>query len=101
MPGPIKPSEVQKKRNAAIPEVVFKVFNALIVENWNGRSATVMQHEAADRIASALKITKQEVYDKHYLDVEDAYRKEGWHVKYDKPVYYGGDDYEPHFVFSK
>lgn len=101
MPGPIKPKDVQAKKNADIPEEVFKVFNDLIKKAWNGHSATIMQFEAADEVAKALLIDKKEVYDRHLLDVEDAYRKAGWQVVFDKPCYYGGDNYEPHFVFRK
>lgn len=101
MSGPLKPSEVQKKKNSTIPEVVFKVFNALIVENWSesSQSATVTQDEAVTRISKALKITRQEAFNKHYLDVEDAYSKAGWDVNYDKPGYC--ETYEAYFVFSK
>lgn len=101
MSGPIKPHQVQKKKREAIPEEVFQVFNDLISQNWDGSSATVLQKDAAAAVAKALKITKSELYDRHLLDVESAYTKAGWHVKYDKPVYYGGEDFEPYFCFSK
>jgi len=101
MPGPIKPKEVQKAKNKDIPERVFKVFNQLIKKTWDGSRATVMQSEAAKLVATALDIDESEVYERHLLDVEASYREAGWQVVYDKPCYYGGDNYEPHFVFRK
>ena len=37
------------------------------------------------------------LYEKHYLDVEDAYRKRGWIVDYDKPAY--NETYDAFFEF--
>jgi hypothetical protein len=71
----------------------------LIVEDWNGSSATVMQPEAAKRIAKALGITTSEAFKRGLLDVEDAYRKAGWKVEYDKPGY--NETYEASFKFRK
>ena len=100
MPGPIKPKEVQSKKDAALPQAVFEVFNQLIVDNWDGHSATVQQDEACKRICKALKIKScQDALDRGLLDVESAYRKAGWKVEFDKPGY--NEDYDAHFVFSK
>lgn len=101
MSGPIKPSEVQDKKNASLPAEVFDAFNALIVEKWSeaSRCAIIHQCEVAERVAVALGITKGEVYERKLLDVEDAYRKAGWKVKYDKPAY--NETYEPSFEFRK
>ena len=99
MSGPIKPKEVQDKKLASIPEEVYEAFNELIVDNWDGKSASVSQKSASVLVARALDITEQDVYLRHLLDVEDVYRKAGWKVVYDKPGY--NEDYEAFFVFSK
>ncbi len=100
MPGPIKPKEVQSKKDAALPQEVFDVFNQLIIDNWDGHSATVLQDEACERICKALKIKScQTALDRGLLDVESAYRKAGWKVEFDKPGY--NESYDAHFVFSK
>lgn len=99
MPGPIKPKDVQAQKNAAIPEEVFEVINALILREWNGSEALVYQDEAAKQVAKALKITKALVYSRNLLDIEDAYIKAGWDVEYDKPGY--NESYEAHFRFRK
>jgi hypothetical protein len=99
MPGPIKPKEVQSKKDAALPEEVFEIFNALITEHWDGRSANFSQDEAVKRIAKALDISRGEAFKKGYLDVESAYRKAGWKVLYDKPGF--NEEYEANFTFAK
>ena len=99
MPGPIKPKEVQGKKNESIPEEVFEVINAMILEDWDGRSATVSQIEAGRRAAKVLGITTGELYKRKLLDIEDIYRKAGWKVEFDKPGY--NESYEAHFIFKK
>ena len=98
MPGPIKPSEVRAKKTANIPDAVFEVFNRLIVESWDGGSATVLQDEVAGLVADALDIDRKEVYRRHLLDVEESYREQGWDVEYDKPGYH--ETYSASFRFS-
>jgi hypothetical protein len=95
MPGPIRPEEIEQ----TLPEEVFTAFNELIRENLRGRVATVYQSDAEIRVADKLSLTKKEVMDKGYLDVEDAYRKAGWKVEYDKPAY--NESYEAFFRFTK
>ena len=99
MAGPINPEEVQTFKDAKIPEEVFRIFNDLIVENWDGTSATVTQEIAEGRIAEVLGITRQEVYNRHLLSVEGIYRKAGWKVLYDTPGY--NEEYNTYFRFSK
>ena len=99
MPGPIRPSEVAANREASIPEAVFDVFNELIQNSWDGSSATVSQNAAAAKVAEALNISRGEVFELHYLDVEAHYRKAGWTVMYDKPAYC--ESYEATFKFTK
>ena len=99
MTGPIKPGEVLSRKVAAIPEEVFEVFNALIAEKWDGYQAIVIQEDIGKRIAVALKIPITEVFARHFLDVEDLYRRAGWKVEYDKPGY--NETYEAKFIFRK
>jgi hypothetical protein len=99
MTGPIKPSDVQAPHDSSLPEEVFQVFNDLIRENWDGNQAKVMQAHAVTRIASDLKIRRDEVFDRKLLNVEGIYRKQGWVVEYDKPAY--NESYEAYFIFRK
>ena len=82
-----------------IPPEVFEVFNDLILKNWNGKQAKVCQKEVAVLVAVKLNITRDIVFDKNFLDIENNYRNAGWTVKYDKPAY--DENYEAYFLFTK
>ena len=99
MSEPIKPHEVVEAKKNTMPAEVIECFNELIAEKWNGRSATVKQSEAANRIADRMNVTTQYLYDHGYMDVEDVFRAAGWKVKYDKPAY--NETFRATFEFRK
>ena len=96
----ITPSEAISHKESIIPEEVFDAFNEMIVEKIDGNgSATVMQDDVVERIVSKLACNRQEIFDKHWLDVEKIYRDAGWNVKFDKPAYC--ETYQAYFKFSR
>ncbi len=95
---PITPSEVNKKKVELLPDAVLEAFNELIAENWDGVSSTVLQKTVVERIVSK-GYSSDQVFDNHWLDVEDVYRGAGWKVEYDKPGYC--ESYDAYFVFRK
>lgn len=98
MSAPIKPSEVAAKRVATIPPEVFEAFNELIVENFLVSTATVVQNKVVERILAKLpQVTRGEIFEKGWLEVEGAYRKAGWSVLYDRPGY--NESYDAYFEF--
>jgi len=99
MANPIRPEDVTAAKAAALPDEVTDVFNELIAEAWDGRSAIVMQDDAAEAISERLGISHQEIYDRHLLDVESVYRAAGWGVTYDKPGF--NETYRPYFTFAR
>jgi hypothetical protein len=99
MTKPISPNEIQDKKNKEIPEEIVEIFNNLIIKNWNGQSARVIQCTAVSMAAEKLGISRQTIYDNHWMDVEPLFREAGWEVKYDKPGYC--EDYDACFIFSK
>ena len=104
---PISPNEVAEIVQNSIPGSVFDAFNECIALDWNGRSATVKQEEVIAKIISKFppdsegnpSISRRLIFDKKWLNVEEAYRALGWSVKYDKPGY--NESYEAFFVFTK
>lgn len=96
---PIRPEEVTAVRTDTLPPEVFDAFNAEIAAKWDGRSATILQSSVVARIAAAMGIEPNEIHARHYLDVETAYRAEGWSVVYDKPAY--NESYPATFAFHK
>ncbi len=98
--GPINPIEAAElKTTEIIPEEVFGAFNELIAQNLQGKSSRVLQKEIVKRLKDD-GMKESEIFEKHWLDVEGSYREVGWEVKYDKPVYYAGENFEPYFLFT-
>ena len=104
MAGPISPGQATQKKLDDIPEFVFDAFNEAISAdlNMNG-CATVMQGEVADSIVQhaskhGVIVTRNDVFARKWLDVENHYRQAGWRVVYDKPAY--NENYEANFRFS-
>jgi len=91
---PIKPHEINKQ----FPEAVFTAFNNLIIKNFSGFSAFVNQKDVLAEMES-LGINKKDVWENQWLNVEEAYKNEGWDVEYHKPFI--DEAYEPYFVFTK
>lgn len=101
----ITPNEVLELKEGQIPDEVFAAFDELIAKDFNQGYATVMQNEVVLlalkklKVAGHRKMTRQMIFDNHWLDVEAIYRKRGWKVEYDKPAY--NETYEASFKFSK
>lgn len=99
-PGhPISPDEAVDLKGLLIPEAVFQCFNAIIAENYYNGHATFKQDDVIALIAGRMDCSREYVFLKHWLDVEDVYRKAGWTVRYDKPGY--NETYNATFEFIK
>lgn len=101
---PISPDQLTDAKSAAFPPEVFDAFNELICENMDGAEATIKQDDVVRRIigklgADAPQYTRQQIFDRGWLNVEDAYRKAGWSVEYDKPGF--NETYPATFTFKK
>lgn len=97
---PITPHDVVDKKLEILPDAVIRAFNTLIAKKFNGYESTVKQDEAINAImAEDETISRQEIFDNHWLDVEDIYRKIGWDVTFDKPGY--SESYSAYYVFKK
>jgi hypothetical protein len=96
---PIKPSEVSDAKNQTIPDEIIQIFNDLIVEKWDGKAACIKQPEIVASIEEKTTFSWNEIFDRHFLDVEDLFRKAGWLVEYHKPAF--NEAYHAFFVFSK
>lgn len=99
MAKPISASEIDQVKAASIPDEVIEAFNELIQKSWDGYQAIVKQSVVADLAAKKLNVSRQTLFDNHWLDVEKMFKQAGWKVDYDKPGY--NEDYEASFTFSK
>ena len=100
---PIKPEEILDKKTETIPDEMFQAINELITLNWNGNEAKFRQDDLIERYLQKigqdnLQSNRDIIFKNHYLDFEDIYRKEGWHVSYDKPAY--NENYPATFEFK-
>ena len=100
---PISPAEAEKAHRGTIPDSIIDAFNKLIVKHYKPilKEAVVKQDEVLDMVCGdpdCGRLTRTEVFDNNWLDVEDIYREQGWHVTYDKPAY--NETYDAYFVFS-
>ena len=97
---PITPQEMGDKKLETIPDAVIQGFNDIIIKKFNGFDSTFKQNEVIIAIqARDPNILRDVIFDNHWLDVEDIYRKIGWVVKFDKPGY--NESYDAYFVFKK
>lgn len=99
MVKPISPKEVTLK----IHDFIIEAVNKLIQEKWDGKEAVILQDEIMDIVSSNdeddIRPSRDEIYDRNWLDFEDIYRKAGWNVLYDKPAYC--ENYKAYFKFTK
>ena len=97
---PIKPSEVTQY----IPNWVIKATNECIKNHFieSNRESKFTQDELVEYCLQYApkdkEITKDMLFNKHWLDIETKYRKNGWIVTYDKPAY--DEHYKPIFTFK-
>lgn len=110
---PIKPDDVGVLAQDLIPDFVIQAVNELIVLNWTGNSAKILQKEILSLARKYQEKQFQEKreknhihgdytlpkFDWHWLNIESLYESTGWKVKYDKPGYC--EIYEPTFEFRK
>jgi len=99
MTKPITPSEVADKKARSIKPEMIEAANELIVRNWDGTQAVVTLPELDKLARSKLGMKVGEPFESGAYDLEDAFRKAGWVVEFDKPAY--NETYVAFFVFKK
>jgi len=102
---PISPQEALAAKITTIPDVVIEAVNAILTERAT-KSGYVhfTQKELIERIqarsiAQGSPISKNMLFDNHWLDFEPFYEKAGWKVEYDKPAYC--ESYDANFKFMR
>lgn len=99
MTRPVRPDEIAEAKVGHIPAAVIEAFNKLIALNFSGGSANVQQDDVIAEIMRATDLTRHEIFDKGYLNVEDIFRNAGWKVRYDKSDY--TESFPTYFEFWK
>lgn len=83
---PLSPDEAVETVRLSIPGDVYAVFNDQININLENGKAVVYQRDVVEELED-MGYSREEIYGNRWLDVEESYRKVGWHVIYEKPGY--------------
>jgi hypothetical protein len=101
----ITPQQAKAIAITQIPDFVIGVVNDLIIKkispNSKNPSCYIKQDEIVNEIMKAVDgtmISRQQVFDNHWLDFEPIFEASGWKVDFDKPGY--NEDYDAVFKFS-
>ena len=95
------PEDVLKKRVETIPDYVIDAFNDLLTENYQEDETIIEQEDVIRKIleySTDDELTRDTIFKKHYLDIENLYRNNGWEVGYKKPAF--DERFDPHFIFK-
>ena len=95
------PEDVLKKRVETIPDYVIDAFNALLTENYQEDETIIEQEDVIRKILEYSTddgLTRETIFKKHYLDIENLYRNNGWEVDYKKPMF--NECFKAYFVFK-
>ena len=95
------PEDVLKKRVGTIPDYVIDAFNDLLTENYQEDETIIEQEDVIRKIleySTDDELTRETIFKKHYLDIENLYRNNGWEVDYEKPAF--DELFEPFFIFK-
>ena len=100
---PISPSDAKIGHRCTIPDSIIDAVNKLIIKNYDPiyNESVVKQDEILEMVCGdpdCGMLKRADVFNNHWLDVEDIYREQGWNVEYDKPAYY--ETYDAYFKFS-
>lgn len=87
---PFTPQEARKRAGLDnhLPSEVIEAFEECIVKNLEGEQAQFNQNEVVRLILDKMpQVTRKEVFDNNWLDVEEAFKETGWTVEYTNPGY--------------
>lgn len=90
---PITPEECKR----ILPDFVIESVNECIKKNYRKNSFIITQHKLVDEILKHYTTFPHTIFDNHWLDIEETYRKAGWKVEYKT----SDNDDSPYFEFSK
>ena len=94
---PLTPSEAQASFNKSLPDFVIQSANELIVENLDTYGEATFTFEELERKIKSKKPDDVR-WNRKWLDIEDAFRENGWKVEVDNPGY--NETYKGNFKFS-
>ena len=94
---PISPAEAIIARSKNFSDKAIEAFNELIVKNF-ANNHSVVTFKSVVALMREMGTNVEAVYSNDWLRVEDAYRAQGWKVKYSEPDH--GEKFDSYFDFS-
>lgn len=71
----------------------------MLLSRFNGKSLTLKEKEIVTKFLELEPdISRDVIFDNHWLDFEGIYIRKGWKVSYDRPGY--DENYDPYYIFS-
>jgi len=96
---PISKADVENALDEReFPDFVIQAFNECIMEARIKNSKDVMQDDVVKRIEKLGNVSRNSIFENHWLDVERHYRNAGWKVSHHKPDY--NESGKSYFHFS-
>lgn len=100
---PLTPNELKR---IACPSEVIAAFNQCLIMKWDGKSAKITQDMAINAIIDEFGneegdpslVTRQDVFDNKWLDIEEQFQSYGWNVRHLIPD--RGETFEAFFIFK-
>lgn len=99
----LSPQDIIDDLGNIIPKSVIQGVNNLLKLKYRGDSVVLYQNEIIKEIMKIEKqnngtLTRQQLFDNHYMDFEPIFSQAGWKVVYDNPGY--NETYEANFTFT-
>lgn len=93
MAKPATPQQIRKMKgfDRGIPSEVFVAFNELILKNFSREGGGMSHFEEKEVVGwiqhafqqNGKRTSREEIYQKGWLEVKDHYEKAGWDVRFD------------------
>lgn len=85
---PITPAEARRNQTRVIPAAIFDIVNRFLTSRAAVSPIRVFQDEVMQAILTLMPgVSRNDVYENHWLDFEEAYHVAGWIVTYHRPGY--------------
>lgn len=96
---PFSPDEAIQNQASLIPDVVYDAVNHFLAKQALSRSITIRKPDLINKIREIGGPDENELYENKWLDVEIAYRMQGWDVEYESPDW--GSNGVGYYTFSR
>lgn len=96
---PYTPEEAVQHQITQIPDVVFEAVNRLLAKQALSSRIVIQKPDLIEEIRKLDGPDAQELYANKWLDIELAYRLNGWSVQYESPDW--GSSGTGYFIFTK